>query len=353
MVNRQDDGEDAEDAGPLAEVHFWSSRTIDLSGIHEQLEREGVKKIVEVLEIAKSSYLAPFLKLSQLIEEGRTEAVDNLQFLENLNEPCGTLAEATPAEIPTILPTILNIVRLIWRHSRFYNSGERLAGLLRKVSNEIINRCRASISIGEILEGDVQVRHRSPRLPTPPPHTSPPTAGHVTATCSPPRACGLCVQLSMEALSQSIAAGDAWRMIYDRTEEAVMRASADGKTGWALDRSSIFAQIDAFVQRCRDLQEVCEGQTQFARRAAGGTNAELPVFGGAKGGEVSSQLLAIQSNFEKHVATLKSLNYDILDVKATRWYDSPPSHPPSAPPHPPRLDLLRMALTCSAPPAPP
>ena len=28
VVNRQDDGEDAEDAGPLAEVHFWSSRTI-------------------------------------------------------------------------------------------------------------------------------------------------------------------------------------------------------------------------------------------------------------------------------------------------------------------------------------
>ena len=48
-------------------------------------EREGVKRIVEVLELAKSSYLAPFQKLSQLIEEGRTEAVDNLKFLENLN----------------------------------------------------------------------------------------------------------------------------------------------------------------------------------------------------------------------------------------------------------------------------
>ena len=41
--------------GPLAEVQFWSSRTVDLSGIHEQLEREGVKRIVAVLELAKSS----------------------------------------------------------------------------------------------------------------------------------------------------------------------------------------------------------------------------------------------------------------------------------------------------------
>ena len=157
-----------------------------------------MKRIVEVLELAKSSYLAPFQKLSQLIEEGRTEAVDNLKFLENLNEPCETLAAAAPADIPAILPKILNVVRLIWRYSRFYNSAERLAGLLRKVSNEIINRCRASISIAEILDGDVQ--------------------------------------LSMDALSQSIAAGDAWRSIYNSTEEAVKRADSGGT--WALDRSS-------------------------------------------------------------------------------------------------------------------
>ena len=150
------------------------------------------------------------------------------------------------------------------------------------MSNEIINRCRASISVTEILDGDVQ--------------------------------------LSMDALSQSIAAGDEWKTIYDRTEVAVKKAAFQGRV-WELDRSSIFAQIDAFVQRCRDLMEVCEGQTQFARRAAGGVTAELPVFGGAKGGEVAAQLLAIQASFEKHVATLRALNYDILDVKATRWHD--------------------------------
>jgi dynein heavy chain len=95
---------------------------------------------VLVLELAKSSYLAPFQKLSQLILEGTNEAVDNLKFLENLTEPCELLSTATPKEIPAILPRILNVVRLIWRYSRFYSSAERLAGLLRKVSNEIINR---------------------------------------------------------------------------------------------------------------------------------------------------------------------------------------------------------------------
>lgn len=78
-------------------------------------------------------------------------------------------------------------------------------------------------------------------------------------------------------------------------------------------------QIDAFVQRCKDLQEVCEGQTQFARRSAGGVTADLPDFGGARGAEVASSLLSIQANFEKHISQLRALSYDILDVKASRW----------------------------------
>ena len=86
----------------IHQVHFWSSRTVDLSGIASQLELDGVKKIVEVLivtkssylsltphptpliayqvlNVAKSSYLKPFDKLSKLILEGTTEAVDNLK----------------------------------------------------------------------------------------------------------------------------------------------------------------------------------------------------------------------------------------------------------------------------------
>lgn len=35
---------------------------------------------------------------------------------------------------------------------------------------------------------------------------------------------------------------------------------------WNFETSNIFAQVDAFVQRCRDLLEVCEGQVQFSRK---------------------------------------------------------------------------------------
>ena len=88
---------------------------------------------------------------------------------------------------------------------------------------------------------------------------------------------------------------------YDSTEAAVRARGEKEHTGrkWALDRSSIFAQIDAFVQRCH------EGQKQFARRGPGGVTADLPVFGGAHGSEVATQILMIQSSYEKEISRLR------------------------------------------------
>lgn len=57
----------AENAGPLDEIEFWRNRCVDLSGITSQLEKPGVKHITQILELAKSSYVAPFLRLSSQI----------------------------------------------------------------------------------------------------------------------------------------------------------------------------------------------------------------------------------------------------------------------------------------------
>lgn len=52
-------------------------------------------------------------------------------------------------------------------------------------------------------------------------------------------------------------------------------------------------QIDAFVQRCSELLEVCESQIQLARKTMGGgggwASGPLPEFGGTRGQEVRNQ----------------------------------------------------------------
>lgn len=72
-----------------------------------------------------------------------------------LDLPLQTLSKAAPSEIPPILPHMLNCIRMVWNISRFYNTPERLTGLLRKVSNEIIGRCCAVINLDDIFGGDI------------------------------------------------------------------------------------------------------------------------------------------------------------------------------------------------------
>ena len=124
VVNNQDNSELGEDAGPLAEIEFWRSRSVDLGGIREQLEYDKVKDIVKILESSKSSYLAPFLSLSNNIQRQTMAAEDNLKFLLSLEKPCQLLAKASPKEIPHLLPKLLHCIRMIWNISRFYNTPE-------------------------------------------------------------------------------------------------------------------------------------------------------------------------------------------------------------------------------------
>jgi dynein heavy chain len=245
VINTQHTSESFENSGPLFEIDFWRSRCEDLSGISDQLAKNEVKRIINILDNSKSSYLEQFIRLCKLIEDGTQEARENLRFLSILTDPCQDLAKAEPKEIPEILPKILRKVRLIWTNSIHYNSKERLTSLLRKVSNEIMIRCCAKISLDEIFSGNVQD--------------------------------------SLVSLQDCIKCGESWKSLYKKTSQHIFKST---KKSWNFDQSSIFAQIDAFVQRCRDLIEVCEGQVQFARRLPNGQKMPIPFFGGSRGAEI-------------------------------------------------------------------
>jgi len=169
--------------------------------------------------------------------------------------------------------------------SKFYNTEDRLTGLLRKISNQIIRRCCDQISLDEIFKGDVEA--------------------------------------SMVSLDETIKCGVAWKQIYRRTAKAINMSKDKGTQKWKFDEASIFAQIDAFAQRCRDLLEVCEGQIQFARKSSStkGKSGPLPEFGGTKGAEITKALLDIEASFETQIERLRKLDYEILDVKTSRWHD--------------------------------
>ncbi|XP_033636218.1 dynein heavy chain 2, axonemal-like isoform X2 [Asterias rubens] len=279
VLASQDAIETSENSGPLEEIAFWHNRCVDLSGISEQLRKEGVLRIQMILELSKSSYVASFRKLSKQIQDGSEQAQSNLKFLSTLKEPCEELSKAKPVDIPPMLTKIINLIRMIWVNSKHYKSRERLTGLFRKVSNEIIHRCCKEISLEKLFDG------------------------YVTS--------------SMKSLNQSIDCCKAWKEIYSYVRLMHHKFSAEG---WVLDQSSIFAQIDAFVQRCKDLLEVCECQIHFARWQDG-NKTPLPCFAGQRGPEITRSLLEIEGAFEKNLAVMSGVKKTILDVKATTWHD--------------------------------
>ena len=68
VLSAQDSLQTSENAGPMEEIDFWKNRCADLSGISDQLDKLGVKRITEILQLAKSSYVNAFLKLSGQIK---------------------------------------------------------------------------------------------------------------------------------------------------------------------------------------------------------------------------------------------------------------------------------------------
>ena len=96
------------------------------------------------------------MDLAKQIKKRTEEADDNLKHLKELEEPCGKLKEALPKDIPKMLPEILKCVRNVYQNSH-YNTPDLITGLLRKISNEIIRRCRASIDIDELFEKTADV----------------------------------------------------------------------------------------------------------------------------------------------------------------------------------------------------
>lgn len=285
VVNNHDSSASAETSGPLDEIEFWKGRAQDLIGIQKQLEGEKVCRLIEVLHYAKSNYIGPFQTLTKQIVERAAESNDNLKFLESIRTQCTALRQIEPEKIVSILPDLLNRIRLIWSLSSFYNENEHVSGILRKISNEIIRRFRGHVDILEILNGDVE--------------------------------------FSISRLKEAINCGMQWKVMYHKTMMSIEKQKARYGSSWDIDDASIFAQIDAFVQRCRDLIEVCESQMQFVRKCAAtkGNPGPIPHFGGTKAQEIVDGISGIQESFEHHVDRLRKLDYDILDVKVSRWHD--------------------------------
>ncbi|CAK9199554.1 unnamed protein product [Sphagnum troendelagicum] len=363
-------GED-EEMGPLTEIDFWRRRSRNISGINEQIKHPELGKALAVLERFRSSYLGQFLDLCKQIEQEAMIAEENLKYLTMLEEPCQQLANCSIRDIPLLYPKLLRCIRMIWKLSPFYNTADKITSLLCLVSNEIIKRCSAGIPLKEVFDGDeescrvalkesihaneawkrvystmvevaghastitttaaIQLNisssdHISPNSPqNPPRNTSPsssssPAAGPIShnspSLVLPGRTnAGSLNHATAPASLNAAEVVTTGKHRDGTTQEEEQKEEQDARHISDWNSKVIFAPVEAFLQRCQDMLEVCDAQSQFSSKV------KLPAFAGARGLEITKSLTDAQDIFKKLVSGLRALSYNLLDVQVTRWHN--------------------------------
>ena len=257
---------------PLEEIEFWSKRCQDMSGIGSQLHKDGVVQIVEFLKEANSPYVKTFESWAVQITDGLAQATSNLKFLTVLKDPCEKLDACEPAALDGVLPGVIDLIRLIQLHSQYYNGREAITGLYHKVSHTVIMNCSNHIDLDDVFTNDI-------------------TAGEAR-------------------LHTCIDACNLWKETYEVRRQAHVRGCPE--RSWNVNHDSVFAQVDAFIQRCRDLIDVCMCVRHFGNKT-GTTEHSFPQLTGTNAHANTRSMEGIRNRFRSFLALLRK------EASAERW----------------------------------
>ncbi|RZC39323.1 DHC N1 domain containing protein, partial [Asbolus verrucosus] len=225
----------------------------NLSGLNHQLTNKSLKHICDILIAVQSTYVHQFLVLADEIERNVKESMSNIEYLAVLKKPCSELSQIeNPNEVHEKLAEILHLIRFIWLNSPYYNTTEKITGLCRSLSNQVILQCTDYINL------DISESH-----------------------------------------------------------------SQFGTKPWMLDKAPIFNHLDSFMQRCKDMIEICEAMIHFGRYDEEEVIPK-PNFGGSRGMEFTVWCNKVEEMFQeslKAVEEVSGVKKIILDVQVSEWYD--------------------------------
>ncbi len=265
------------------------------------------------MEIVKSPYVTQFNKMAAEILEGYAEAVSNFHYLGILREPFEKVHESIMKEIPDQIQNILWLLRVIWLNSPYYNSRERLNGLFRRISNLLILKCIDEIDVEMVFDGhslasevvlneclttllfwkkkymEAQRMHR-----------------YVTGSALPSF-----VEFRISTVLT---------LLHLTPFNSNYFNSMNSYASWLLEYDKIFAHVDAFVQRIRDLLELCLCQRLYGRRLEG-KQEDLPLYPGTKAPDITRVLREVTRMFDKQLDTLHNYSNLVLDVRNASWHE--------------------------------
>uniref|UniRef100_A0A8B9I210 Dynein axonemal heavy chain 5 n=1 Tax=Anser brachyrhynchus TaxID=132585 RepID=A0A8B9I210_9AVES len=148
LVESEQMRREADDIGPSAELEHWKSRMSSFNSLLDEIKSSRVKKIISILQAARSKTLKQWKELDGNVTTAANEAKDNVRYLYTLDKFFGPLAKASPVTMMEHVPSLMNAVCMIYCTSPYYNTSERMTSLLLKITNQMINTCKTYLREG-------------------------------------------------------------------------------------------------------------------------------------------------------------------------------------------------------------
>ncbi|NXO37077.1 DYH8 protein, partial [Locustella ochotensis] len=147
LVESEQIRREADDVGPSAELEHWKSRMSSFNSLLDEIKSSRVRKIISILQAARSKTLKQWKELDSSITIAANEAKDNVRYLYTLDKFFGPLVNASPVMMEHI-PGLMSTVCMIYCTSPYYNTSEHMTSLFLKITNQMINTCKTYLCEG-------------------------------------------------------------------------------------------------------------------------------------------------------------------------------------------------------------
>eukprot|EP00906_Rhabdomonas_costata_P015380 RCo022125 len=257
--------------GPLFELEFWRRTYTSLTNLGTQLRSESARAVLELLKMAKSTYVDGFQKLLHDLDEAVERARDIHLHLETLRPTLQKLIAANIEELPQLFPAVLHLLALIWMTSKHFTTS-RLVVVLQLVCNDITEAVTRFVDCSSLWNLDLH---------------------EVVAK-----------------LRRGLAVCGHFKSLFFNYRTQVKAACP--KREWKFENSSVFLHLDAVMERMRDILEVFKHRRDFSK-------LDGLQLGGNRGQLYGDSLAKIVAEFDCAANAFRAIVHTILDISSPEF----------------------------------
>nr|XP_050856364.1 uncharacterized protein LOC127066542 isoform X2 [Vespula vulgaris] len=254
----------------MDECNHWKNVYDNLNSLNNQLSNNEVQAIIKLLKNINSSSVESFPIFIRKLKETLMESSSNLIYLNILSEYCTNLYISD--NIETNMTKILLLILLIWVESPFYSITKNIGSLCRALSTQLISQCQRYIDLETAIKGHAES--------------------------------------GIHMLEKSISTCQMYKKVYEKFVKNIATSISPYRI-WDIDEEMIFNNINAFIQRCHDIIEICNARIIFER-----CTKEI-TFGGARGIDYEKCCQQIENLFYDNLNKIIAIKENILNIKDT------------------------------------